>query len=139
MAGSGASSTATMSLGRIGASSSASVPPAAGVGDLAPYTAAMTDSGYIVTRFAPAPTGHLHIGGARTALFCWAFARTQRDAQGRPGRFMLRIEVTDAARSSDESARGIMQHLAWLGIEWDDGPKLTLADGRGIGAKARER
>ncbi len=86
----------------------------------------------IITRFAPSPTGHLHIGGARTALFCWAFARRMG------GRFMLRIEDTDAARSSDESARGIMEDLAWLGIEWDDGPRHTLPDGRVIGANARD-
>lgn len=84
----------------------------------------MTDSGYIVTRFAPSPTGHLHIGGARSAMFCWAFAKRQRDALGRPGRFMVRIEDTDRARSSEESARGILEDLAWLGIEWDDGPVL---------------
>lgn len=84
----------------------------------------------IVTRFAPSPTGHLHIGGARTALFCWAFARRQG------GRFMIRIEDTDQARSSEESARGILEDLAWLGIEWDDGPTLAL-DGRTIGAAAR--
>jgi len=86
----------------------------------------------VITRFAPSPTGHLHIGGARSALFCWAFARRQG------GRFMLRIEDTDAARSSDESARGIMEDLAWLGIEWDDGPTLPLPDGRVIGAGARD-
>lgn len=86
----------------------------------------------VVTRFAPSPTGHLHIGGARSALFCWAYAKRMG------GRFMLRIEDTDAARSSDESARGIMEDLAWLGIEWDDGPRLELADGRVIGAGARE-
>lgn len=85
-----------------------------------------------VTRFAPSPTGHLHIGGARSALFCWAYAR----AHG--GRFMVRIEDTDQARSSDESARGILEDLAWLGIEWDDGPRLTLADGRVIGGAARD-
>lgn len=85
----------------------------------------------VITRFAPSPTGHLHIGGARTALFCWAFARRTG------GRFMLRIEDTDAARSSDESARGIMEDLAWLGIEWDDGPKFQTADGREIAANAR--
>lgn len=83
-----------------------------------------------MTRFAPSPTGHLHIGGARTALFCWAFAR----ASG--GRFMIRIEDTDQARSSDESARGILEDLAWLGIEWDDGPTLGV-DGRTIGGDAR--
>src|SRR5881392_2408989 len=91
----------------------------------------------IVTRFAPSPTGHLHIGGARTALFCWAFARSQRDALGRAGRFMIRIEDTDAARSSEESARGILEDLAWLGIEWEDGPELKVA-GRTIGGDARK-
>ncbi len=85
-----------------------------------------------VTRFAPSPTGHLHIGGARSALFCWAYAKSHG------GRFMVRIEDTDQARSSEESARGILEDLAWLGIEWDDGPKLTLADGRVIGADARD-
>ncbi|MFO0835612.1 MAG: glutamate--tRNA ligase [Phycisphaerales bacterium] len=85
-----------------------------------------------VTRFAPSPTGHLHIGGARSALFCWAYAKRMG------GRFMLRIEDTDAARSSDESARGIMEDLAWLGIEWDDGPSLTTRGGRMIGAGARD-
>lgn len=91
----------------------------------------MTASDHVVTRFAPSPTGHLHIGGARSALFCWAFARRNG------GRFMIRIEDTDQARSSDESARGILEDLAWLGIEWDDGPALTVADGREIGAGSR--
>ncbi len=72
----------------------------------------------VVTRFAPSPTGHLHVGGARSALFCWAYAKKMG------GRFMIRIEDTDAARSSDESARGILDDLAWLGITWDDGPTL---------------
>ncbi len=87
----------------------------------------------VITRFAPSPTGHLHIGGARTALFCWAFAKRMG------GHFLLRIEDTDAARSSDESARGIMEDLAWLGIEWDEGPERpsgsrTLGgDPRGVG------
>jgi glutamyl-tRNA synthetase len=69
-----------------------------------------------VTRFAPSPTGLLHIGGARTALFCWAFARKT------VGRFLIRIEDTDTARSSDASERAILEALAWLGINWDDGP-----------------
>ena len=73
----------------------------------------------LVTRFAPSPTGHLHIGGARTALFCWAFAKKQG------GRFMLRIEDTDAARSSLESARGIIEDLQWLGIVNDLGPYVN--------------
>lgn len=85
----------------------------------------------LVTRFAPSPTGHLHIGGARSALFCWAYAKKSG------GRFMLRIEDTDAARSSDESARGIMEDLAWLGIEWEDGPKFPY-EGRVIAENARE-
>ncbi len=84
----------------------------------------------VVTRFAPSPTGHLHVGGARTALFCWAFARKHR------GSFLLRIEDTDQARSSDESARGIMEDLAWLGIDWDEGPVLDLP-GRRIGGDPR--
>jgi glutamyl-tRNA synthetase len=77
----------------------------------------------VVTRFAPSPTGHLHIGGARTALFCWAYARRTG------GSFILRIEDTDQARSSDESARGIMEDLAWLGIRWDQGPELKTPSG----------
>ena len=72
-----------------------------------------------ITRFAPSPTGHLHIGGARTALFCWAFAR------GAEGRFVLRIEDTDQARSSEASTKGILEDLAWLGIGWDEGPAFS--------------
>ncbi|MCC6660503.1 MAG: glutamate--tRNA ligase [Phycisphaerales bacterium] len=75
----------------------------------------------VYTRFAPSPTGHLHVGGARTALFCWALARRAR-GDGGDGRFIIRIEDTDQARSSDESARGILEDLAWLGIVWDEGP-----------------
>jgi glutamyl/glutaminyl-tRNA synthetase len=71
-----------------------------------------------ITRFAPSPTGHLHIGGARTALFCWAYARRHH------GRFLLRIEDTDQARSSEAAARGILADLAWLNIQWDEGPKF---------------
>jgi glutamyl/glutaminyl-tRNA synthetase len=78
----------------------------------------------VVTRFAPSPTGHLHIGGARTALFCWAFARRHG------GSFLIRIEDTDQARSSEASARGILEDLAWLGIEWDQGPVLPASPGR---------
>lgn len=86
----------------------------------------------LVTRFAPSPTGHLHIGGARTALFCWAFAKKNA------GHFLLRIEDTDQARSSDESARGIMEDLAWLGIDWDEGPELARPSGAGaIGGDPR--
>ncbi len=80
----------------------------------------------VITRFAPSPTGHLHIGGARTALFCWAFARKH------DGRFLLRIEDTDQARSSEDAAKGILEDLAWLGITWDDGPEFTSDGGPGV-------
>ena len=71
----------------------------------------------VVTRFAPSPTGALHIGGARTALFAWAFAKKH------DGRFILRIEDTDLKRSSKQSTSGILRDLAWLGLYSDEGPK----------------
>ena len=67
----------------------------------------------VVTRFAPSPTGYLHIGGARTALFNWLFARA------RGGRFLLRIEDTDRARSTEDATRAIFEGLTWLGLDWD--------------------
>ncbi|MBV8836303.1 MAG: glutamate--tRNA ligase [Alphaproteobacteria bacterium] len=67
----------------------------------------------IVTRFAPSPTGFLHIGGGRTALFNWLYAR------GRAGKFLLRIEDTDRARSTEEAIEAIFDGLKWLGLEWD--------------------
>ncbi|MFZ1726077.1 MAG: glutamate--tRNA ligase [Albidovulum sp.] len=67
----------------------------------------------IVTRFAPSPTGYLHIGGARTALFNWLYAR------GRGGKFLLRIEDTDRARSTPEATEAILRGLTWLGLDWD--------------------
>ncbi|AUH66067.1 glutamate--tRNA ligase [Paracoccus zhejiangensis] len=70
----------------------------------------------IVTRFAPSPTGYLHIGGARTALFNWLYAR------GRGGKFLLRIEDTDRARSTPEATAAILQGLTWLGLDWDGEP-----------------
>ncbi|MEJ6398716.1 glutamate--tRNA ligase [Yoonia sp. 208BN28-4] len=70
----------------------------------------------VVTRFAPSPTGALHIGGARTALFNWLYAR------GRGGKFLLRIEDTDRARSSDENTQAILDGLTWLGLDWDGEP-----------------
>lgn len=70
----------------------------------------------VVTRFAPSPTGALHIGGARTALFNWLFAR------GRGGKFLLRIEDTDRARSLPENTEKILDGLRWLGIDWDGEP-----------------
>jgi glutamyl-tRNA synthetase len=80
-------------------------------------TDTMTDTAStIVTRFAPSPTGHLHLGGARTALFSWLLARHAG------GRFHLRIEDTDKARSSHEITAAILEALAWLGITWDGEP-----------------
>lgn len=67
-------------------------------------------------RFAPAPTGYLHIGGARTALFNWLFARHHK------GTFVLRIEDTDVARSDEKMADDILAALRWLGLDWDEGP-----------------
>ena len=70
----------------------------------------------IATRFAPSPTGYLHIGGARTALFNWLFARRNQ------GKFILRIEDTDQERSTPEAVNAILEGLTWLGITWDEGP-----------------
>src|SRR2546421_4402277 len=67
----------------------------------------------IVTRFAPSPTGFLHIGGGRTPLFNWLYAR------GRDGKFLLRIEDTDRARSTEEAITAIFDGLTWLGLDWD--------------------
>jgi len=67
----------------------------------------------VVTRFAPSPTGYLHIGGARTALFNWLYARHYG------GRFLLRIEDTDRARYTDDAVRAITDSMAWLGLDWD--------------------
>jgi nondiscriminating glutamyl-tRNA synthetase len=69
-------------------------------------------------RFAPSPTGHLHVGGARTALYNFLFARKNN------GSFVLRIEDTDAARSTRESYDGILRGMRWLGLEWDEGPDV---------------
>ncbi len=77
----------------------------------------------VVTRFAPSPTGNLHIGGARTALFAWAFARKHS------GQLILRLEDTDLARSTPESTRGIIRDLTWLGLDWDQGPNPKSLDG----------
>jgi len=67
-------------------------------------------------RFAPSPTGFLHIGGVRTALFNWLFARQQK------GTFILRIEDTDRSRSTDESIQAIIEGMTWVGLDWDEGP-----------------
>jgi len=70
----------------------------------------------VVTRFPPSPTGYLHIGGARTALFNWLFARQRK------GIFILRIEDTDKERSSNEATEAIIKSMEWLGLDWDQGP-----------------
>ncbi len=74
----------------------------------------------IVTRFAPSPTGYLHIGGARTALFNWLYAR--RTSVTKQGKFLLRIEDTDRARHNEEAVNAILDGLSWLGIDWDGDP-----------------
>jgi glutamyl-tRNA synthetase len=72
----------------------------------------------VIVRFAPSPTGYLHIGGARTALYNWLFAKKYN------GKFILRIEDTDLERSTDESIRGILDGMKWLGLDWDEGPNF---------------
>src|SRR5882757_1373843 len=74
-------------------------------------------------RFAPSPTGFLHIGGARTALFNWLYARHTG------GTFVLRIEDTDAARNTQEAVDVILNGLRWLGLNWDEGPLTSDATG----------
>ena len=74
-------------------------------------------------RFAPSPTGFLHIGGARTALFNWLYARHTG------GTFVLRIEDTDAARNTQEAVDVILNGLRWLGLDWDEGPLTGDATG----------
>jgi glutamyl-tRNA synthetase len=75
----------------------------------------------VVTRFAPSPTGYLHIGGGRTALFNWLYAR------GRGGKFLLRIEDTDRDRSTPEATAAILRGLTWLGLDWDGEPISQFA------------
>src|SRR5258708_28430629 len=80
----------------------------------------MSDSNHktsaVTLRFAPSPTGYLHVGGARTALFNWLFARRQG------GTMILRVEDTDAERNKPELVQGILDGLQWLGVNWDEGP-----------------
>src|SRR5215471_11539229 len=73
----------------------------------------------VVTRFAPSPTGYLHVGGARTALFNWLLARHHG------GRFLLRIEDTDLARSTEDATRKLIDDLGWLGLRWDNSSQLV--------------
>jgi glutamyl-tRNA synthetase len=75
----------------------------------------------VITRFAPSPTGYLHIGGARTALFNWLFAKHHS------GKFLLRVEDTDVARSTEDAKRAILEGLSWLGLNWDGEVTYQLA------------
>lgn len=86
----------------------------------------------VVTRFAPSPTGFLHIGGARTALFNWLFARHHG------GRFLLRIEDTDRARSTPEAVEAIFDGLQWLGLDWDEEPVFQFSRAERHAAVARQ-
>ena len=86
----------------------------------------------VVTRFAPSPTGYLHIGGARTALFNWLFARRMG------GKFILRIEDTDQKRNTPTAIRQVMQDLCWLGIEWDEGPEVGGPNGPYLQSQRRD-
>ncbi|MCF6343075.1 MAG: glutamate--tRNA ligase [Devosiaceae bacterium] len=76
----------------------------------------------VITRFAPSPTGYLHIGGARTALFNWVYAKKNN------GKMLLRIEDTDQKRSTDAAQEAILDGLSWLGIDWDDEPVSQIAN-----------
>lgn len=77
----------------------------------------------VITRFAPSPTGYLHVGGARTALFNWLFARRMS------GKFILRIEDTDLKRNTPTAMQQVIDDLRWLGIEWDEGPEVGGPNG----------
>ena len=77
----------------------------------------------VVTRFAPSPTGYLHVGGARTALFNWLFARHTG------GKFLLRIEDTDLKRNTPTAMQQVLNDLRWLGIDWDEGPEVGGPNG----------
>ena len=74
-------------------------------------------------RFAPSPTGALHLGGARTALFNWLYTRSQG------GQFVLRIEDTDQGRSTKEAVKAIYDGMKWLGLDWDEGPEVDGPNG----------
>jgi glutamyl-tRNA synthetase len=86
----------------------------------------------IVTRFAPSPTGYLHVGGARTALFNWLLARRTG------GKFLLRIEDTDMKRNTPTAMRQVMEDLRWLGIDWDEGPEVGGPNGPYLQSERRD-
>jgi len=83
----------------------------------------MSDSTPVRVRFAPSPTGWLHVGGARTAYFNWLFARQ------RNGRFIIRVEDTDVARNDPKAEQGVLEDLRWLGLDWDEGPDIGGSHG----------
>ncbi|UCC22274.1 MAG: glutamate--tRNA ligase, partial [Planctomycetota bacterium] len=87
----------------------------------------------VVTRFAPSPTGYLHVGGARTAVFNWLFARRMG------GKFILRIEDTDQKRNTPTARQQVMDDLRWLGIEWDEGPEVGGANGPYLQSERKEK
>src|SRR5881396_3787628 len=97
------------------------------IGILRPILTKPTDEMNVRVRFAPSPTGFLHIGGARTALFNWLYARHTG------GTFVLRIEDTDAARNTQEAVDVILNGLRWLGLHWDEGPLTADATGASKG------
>lgn len=86
----------------------------------------------IVTRFAPSPTGYLHVGGARTALFNWLLARRMG------GKFLLRIEDTDLKRNTPTAMQQVLEDLRWLGIDWDEGPQVGGPNGPYLQSQRRE-
>jgi glutamyl-tRNA synthetase len=86
----------------------------------------------VVTRFAPSPTGYLHVGGARTALFNWLFARRMG------GKFILRIEDTDLKRNTPTAMQQVIDDLRWLGIEWDEGPEVGGPNGPYLQSQRRD-
>ena len=86
----------------------------------------------VVTRFAPSPTGYLHVGGARTALFNWLWARRTG------GTFVLRIEDTDQKRNTPTAAKQVMDDLKWLGIQWDEGPEVGGPNGPYLQSQRKE-
>jgi len=86
----------------------------------------------VITRFAPSPTGYLHIGGARTVLFNWLFARRMG------GKFILRIEDTDQKRNTPTATRQVIDDLHWLGIDWDEGPELGGPNGPYLQSQRRD-
>ena len=89
-----------------------------------PATEIATATSPVRVRFAPSPTGSLHVGGARTALFTWLYAHGQARRVGRPGAFVLRIEDTDRNRLVPGATAGILDVLAWFGLDWEEGPDV---------------